>query len=287
MKRGTKVMIFIGIVFVLIGLILIYWNVPYSPYKSAFTKRMKSRLEKVEKTSEVCTKEEIEKLPVPLQRYCKFIGLENSPKHNAVHTLFKNTDFVFDSKSGKIIDMDYDLWLFYDKPYRSAFCTSSIKGIPFDGEDYCTDDKQGGMKGFLGKTVQIFDESNSQGYKAGLISWFAESLGINPSVMLSPYVTYETIDDCHVKATVNYNGVSGSGVITLNEEGAVIELYSDERQEEKVDGVMTKVGWLCEYKDYKMQDGLRRVNHVNCNKIFKDREFVYFNSDNFQVNYLK
>ena len=37
------------------------------------------------------------------------------------------------------------------------------------------------MKGFLGKVIQIFDIRNKQGYKAGMISWIAESVVYNPS----------------------------------------------------------------------------------------------------------
>ena len=45
-------------------------------------------------------------------------------------------------------------------------------------------------------------------------------------MFLSPYVTYEEIDNTHIKATVTYQGVSGSGVFTFNDEGAITELLS-------------------------------------------------------------
>jgi len=38
MKRGRKMMIVLGVVLVIIGLVLIYWNISYSPYKDAFIK---------------------------------------------------------------------------------------------------------------------------------------------------------------------------------------------------------------------------------------------------------
>jgi hypothetical protein len=287
MKRRNKIIIVVGILMVLMGGILVYWKIPYSPYKTAFTKQIESRVNKTNEKSEVCTAEEIVRLPESLQKYCKYIKLENLPKYQVAHTVFKNTKFVFDAQSGKTLDMNYDLWLFYDEPYRSAYCTSSMYGIPFDGIDYCTEDKQGGMKGILGKTIQIFNVYDSQGYKAGLISWLAESVAVNPSALLSPYVTYETIDDLHVKATVTYNGISGSGIFTMNDEGEITEFYSDERQVEDIDGVLTPIGWRCKYEDYSIKNGMRQINTIRCIKVFSDKEVVYFDSDDCTVIYLK
>ena len=287
MKRKNKILILLGILLVLIGGILIYWNISYSPYKAAFTDKMEKRVSNITETGEVCTAEEIANLPESLQRYCEYIGLQNFPKHQVTRTIFKNTKFIFDAQSGKVLNMDYDLWLFFDEPYRSAYCTSSMFGIPFDGMDYCTEDKRGGMKGFLGKTIKIFDVCDYQGYKAVLISWLAESVAFNPSALLSSYVTYDVIDDLHVKATVTYNGVSGSGIFTINQEGAITEFYSDERQVEKVDGVLTNIGWRCDYKNYEKNEQIRRIGTVRCVKVFSDKEVVYFDSDDFTVTYLK
>lgn len=284
-KRRGKGMLCLGIMFVIIGGIIIYWNISYSPFKTAFTKEMEERVSKFTPSEEKCTGEEIAKLPEPLRRYCDYIGLENYPKYQATRTNFYHTDFVFDASTGKTLDMDYDLWLFYDKPYRSAYCKSSMYGIPFDGIDYCTDDLQGGMKGILGKAIQIFDERTDQGYQAEMISWFAESLTINPSVVLSPYVEYETIDDTHVQVTVNSNGVTGTGMITFDEQGAITEFYSDERQVEKIEGVDTRVGWRCENFDYKEDNGIKRAHTVRSIKVFPDREVTYFASDNYSIDY--
>lgn len=138
-------MLAVGIIAVLIGAVLIYWNIPYSSVHKGFLDRMESRAEKTESTAGICTRAEIEKLPEPLRRYCEYIGLENTPKYQVVRTYFMDTKFIFDDKSGKVLDMDYDLWLFFDRPFRSAYCGSSMYGIPFEGEDYCNENAKEGM----------------------------------------------------------------------------------------------------------------------------------------------
>lgn len=286
-KRRNKIKMLIGIIFVLLGVILIYWNIPFSPQKKSFDKRMNDREEKLTITDECVTREEIDKLPLALQKYCDYIGLEKFRKHQAARIFFEDTDFVFDDKSGKVLKMDYDLWLFYDKWYRSAYCKSSMYGIPFDGMDYATDDHQGGMKGIIGKAIQIFDVCTEQGYQAGLISWFAESLTINPIVLFSEYVTYEEIDGNSVKVKIKDGKVEGEGIIYLNDKGEITTFYSDDRQVEEIDGEMKKIGWRCEYEDYQEQNGILQAKTVKSVKVYPDKEITYFYSDNLKIEYKK
>lgn len=106
------------------------------------------------KADSVKVREETKKMPPVLQRYCEYIGIEGMPKYKAIRAYFKDTDFIFDDKSGKVLKMNYDLRLFYDTWYRIVFCQSSMYGVPFEGSDYCTEEREGGMKGCLGKWCQ-------------------------------------------------------------------------------------------------------------------------------------
>ncbi|MDD6037439.1 MAG: hypothetical protein PUD20_01370 [bacterium] len=286
MTKGFVVVI--AVIVVIVVSVIVYFRSSFSPEKKKFIAKMNERANQVEMKQEVCTKEEIEKLPKPLQRYCQYIGLENFPKYQVVNAFFEQTDFVFDTKSGKQLKMDYDLWLFYDEIFRNAFCSSSMFGIPFEGTDYMTADGRGGMRGILAKHVQIFDENDEQGYKAGMISWLAESVVMNPAALLSNFVTYEEIDDTHVKAVVSCNGVSGSGIFTIDEDGRLTEFYSAERQVEVIDGEKMELGWKCYCEDYQKHDELYLATKVKSTKIFPDgRELVYFDADNIVVTYVK
>jgi hypothetical protein len=55
----------------------------------------------------------------------------------------------------------------------------------------------------------------------GEIAWF-------PSAALSPYITWEEIDDLSAKASMTYKGTTGSGVFYFNERGDFIK-YSAQR----------------------------------------------------------
>lgn len=278
-------MILWGILIGIFGGLLAYWYSGYSPLKSQFKREMIEHVQSAEKTSTLCTKEEIERLPIPLQRYCHYMGLENTPKYQSVNALFHKTNFIFNDEKNIKLKMDYDLWLFNKMPFRTAYCGSKLYGMPFEGMDYCNKDKEGGMKGVLGKMIPLFDVHDRQGYRAGLISWVAEGAVLNPSILLSDYLIYRTIDDHHVEVTIKIEDVSGTGMMTINDEGKLLEFYSDERQVEMIDGIPTAIGWRCECEDYQVAKQLLLPTTIRAIKVYPDKEVVYFESNHFEVTY--
>lgn len=270
-------LLFAGILLLIIT-ILIYWMIPFSPYKKSFDHHMKKRLLHKQVEGERCNREEMNHLPRLIRQYCDFIELEGAVKYQAVNAKFQDVIFVFNDKTETVLSMGYDLWLFAHQLFRSAYCTSSLYGVPFDGLDYCKDSKVGGMKGIVGKAIKIFDISNEQMYVAGLISWLAEGAALNPSILLSPYITYEELNETQVKATVSYNGLSGSGVFTFAEDGRILKFESDERQVEKVNGVMMSIGWRAEYDQYEYFKEVKIPHSMKAIKVYPEKEVVYFDA---------
>ena len=282
-----------SISFILLGAFAIYFNnIMYrelggSPFKQHFDKEIEEHIKNIAASNELCTREEIEGLPKSLHKHCEYVGVEGFPKYEVTNVFFKNTKFVFNDESGKILNMDYDLWLVNRKLFRRAYCGSSLYGIPFEGMDYMTKDKEGGMKGILARVITIFDERNKQGGRAGIISWFIESVIVNPSVLFSEYVSYEEIDTNHVKVIISWQGITGTGILTLNDEGVITGFYSDDRQTGKVNGEEVMIGWRCECNHYKQRDGFIYPAEIKAIKVYPDKEIVYFDADNYIVKYIK
>ncbi|WP_455714177.1 DUF6544 family protein [Anaerosporobacter sp.] len=288
-KKGKKMMsIILGILVVIIVAIVIFFEIPYSPNKNAFQKMIKKEIDTTAEATGTITTEDIERLPEAMQRYFNYIGCVGQAKHNQVRVKYKDTYF-FNTDMNKALTMQYDLYLFADRPFRSAGITSSYMGVPFEGMDYCKEidgAMQGGMIGVVGKVIQIFDVHNEQMYVAGLISWMSENV-LNPTALLSEYITYKQIDYNHVEATVSYNGVSGTGTFTIDDEGRITDFFSMEREVAVIDGVETPIGWGGEYGEYEQRNGFKVPSKVAAFKQYPDKKIVYFDSDNYEIIYSK
>lgn len=283
-----KIKRIVGIVVlsVILGLI-IYWLLPYSPFRNKFQKDIQNKMDNVQEIHEVVTKADLDKLPRAFQKHLEFVGLEGTKKYGVVNVKFNKAFFLFNTEKNTKLSMDYDLWLFCNDPLRTAYIESNMMGIPFDGVDYMNDDKTGGMKGFVGKAIQIFDMKDKQAYKAGLISWLAEGAVLNPSILVSDFVKLEEIDSNHVKAIVSYNGVTGEGIFSFDDTGRLTEFESEERQVEAVDGVMTAIGWKAIYKNFEEGPYFKIPKLIQSTKVYKDKEVVYFESDDFDIQWYK
>ena len=88
------------------------------------------------------------------------------------------------------------------QPAKIALIDSSMFGILFEGRDYYAN-STGGMKGVIAKVITLFDQTGSRMDKTCLATFLAECM-FEPSVLLQDYITFEEIDDYHVRATISY-----------------------------------------------------------------------------------
>lgn len=280
--------IVLGVLAVIIIGIVIFFEIPYSPNKNAFQKMINKEIDATPEATGTITKEEIEKLPEAMQRYFNYIGCVGKEKHNQARIKYKDTYF-FNLDMNKALTIQYDLYLFADRPFRSACITSSYMGVPFEGMDYCKEidgTMQGGMLGVIGKVIQIFDVHNEQMYTAMLISWLSENV-LNPTALLSEYITYKQIDHNHVEATIFYNGVTGRGTFTIDDEGRITDFYSIEREVAVIDGVETPIGWGGQYGEYKERNGIKVPSKMAAFKEYPNKKVNYFDADEYEIIYSK
>ncbi len=125
--------------------------------------------------------------------------------------------------------------------------------INFVGRDKFQDGK-GEM---LIKVNSLFKVVNQQGKKLdeGTIQRYLGEMVLFPSLAISPYITWEQIDDQTAKATMDYMGTRGSGTFYFNSEGDFIKFvamrYMGNDPEAK------KYEWVLLVDDYKTFSGIR------------------------------
>ena len=275
----------IGVLFVLIAMILIWFRIPYSPVKRDFQNDVDTIMSEnqLQTKNEVFTEEDFSRFPDAIQKYIQGCGYIGTPKMSYLKMEYHNVDFL-QKKDSTALKIDYTQYNFINEPCRMARIDSSMFGIPFEGYDYYQNGI-GGMKGVIAKAITIFDHTGADMNKACLATFLAESL-FAPTILLQDYITFEEISDFEVRATITYGGQSASGIFTFNEQYEMFSFTTNDRAVAGTDGSMEYVPWSALCNDYQLsENGIKYPTKFQAVWNYTDGDFVYFDGIISEISY--
>ena len=275
--RNSEMLIAVGIIFVLVGVLMVWFNISYSPVKKQFQNDVDSLVEnnKLLYENEVFTKEDFADFPLSIQKYIEHCGYIGTPKMSYLKMEYQDVDFV-QGRNGAKLKIDYTQYNFVKEPCRIALIDSSMFGVPFEGYDYYKSGT-GGMKGVIAKAITLFDQTGADMDKACLATFLAESM-FAPSILLQDYITFEEISDFEVQATITYGGQTASGVFTFNEQYEMLSFTTNDRAATGTDGSMEYIPWSALCNDYKVsENGIKYPTKFQAVWNYPDEDFIYFN----------
>lgn len=277
--------ILIGALLILIGGVMIWFHIPYSPVKEDF----RSDIERLRNSNQLTEndglfkREDFSHLPVAIQQYIENCGYIDTPKMSYMKMEYHNVDFM-QEKNGPSLKIDYIQYNFVAAPCRMALIDSSMFGVPFEGYDYYQNGI-GGMKGVIAKGITLFDQTGADMDKACLATFLAESM-FAPSILLQDYITFEEISDYKVKATISYLGQTASGVFTFNEHYEMISFVTNDRAVTNGDGTMEYIQWSAVCSEYQTSErGIKYPTKFQAIWNYPDGDFIYFDGKTNRVSY--
>lgn len=276
--RKRKMLIVIGALLIIIGVVIIWFHIPYSPVKNDFKKDINVLMFENKQLigNEVFSEDEFLHLPIAIQKYIQSCGYIGTPKMSYLKMEYHDVNFM-QGRKGPVLNIDYTQYNFVREPCRMALIDSSMFGIPFEGYDYYQNGK-GGMKGVIAKTITLFDQKGADMNKACLATFLAESL-FAPTILLQDYITFEEISDFEVKATITYEGVTASGIFTFNKQYEMISFTTNDRAATGTDGRIEYIPWSALCSEYQIsENGIKYPTKFQAVWNYPDGDFVYFDA---------
>ena len=274
--KGSKkiIMVALGVLIIVIGILIVYFNISYSPLKNDFNSDFKALDTDTKKKNENFTKEDFSDLPDPIVKYMENNGFIGKEKMDYTYIEYKNVDFA--QSPDRKLNIDYIQYNFAHSPSRIALVESRMFGIPFEGYDYYIDSR-GGMHGMLGKMLTLFHQKGDKMDQGALCTYLSESLFVPSSILYNKNISFEEIDLFNVKASITDNGVTVSGIFTFNENYEMTRFYTEDRPAIKDDGSVDYIPWSANILSYKIYDqGINFIDHVQIIWHYPDGDFVYF-----------
>lgn len=275
----------LAILFILMGVLMLWFHIPYSPVKKQFQDDIAALTanNQLSVGNEVFTDDDFSHLPPAIQRYIKNCGYIGTPKMSYLKMEYHDVNFS-QSRNGPTQTIDYTQYNFIKEPCRMAIIDSSMFGIPFEGYDYYQNGT-GGMKGFIAKAITLFDQTGAAMDKACLATFLAESL-FAPAILLQDYITFEEISDYEVRAAASYGAQTASGIFTFNEQYEMISFTTNDRAAAGMDGNIEYIPWsaLCNNYQYS-QSGIKYPTKFQAVWNYPDEDFTYFDGIISEVSY--
>jgi hypothetical protein len=222
-------------------------------------------------SSKTIERQDMKNLPSPVQ---KWLINSNVIGKEVVKTVrLKQQGSMRTEKSGKWMPTKAEQYFSIHEP--GFIWIADVKMAPFvrlSGLDTYRAGK-GKMKIELFSLFPVVDAKGPEIDSGTMMRFLAEMMWY-PSAALKSYIKWEELDGNSAIATVEYNGVSVSGVFYFNERGDILRFVGKRYRE--VNGKFVLTDWGGINKEYKEFNGIRIPSKSDVTWFEKDEEFRWF-----------
>ncbi|MFO0505416.1 MAG: DUF6544 family protein [Chryseotalea sp.] len=155
--------------------------------------------------------------------------------------------------------------------------------LNFQGRDKFEDGK-GEMLIKMNSLFNIVDERGEKLDEGTLQRYLGEMVWF-PSLALSPYITWEQIDENTAKATMNYKGTSGSGTLYFNSNRDVTKFSALRYKGNEANAKRHE--WEMNITDYKIFEGIKVPARMTSTWKLDDKDWTWLKMEVTDIKYNK
>lgn len=213
-------------------------------------------------------------LPELLQKFFHQCGYTGFEKIESAHIKWNDTMLKLGPKA-KWSPMHCYQVNFLSPPVRLAYMKISIFGLlPLEALDLYKD-AHGSMSIKLMKIIPISNTIGKEIDASELVTILAETM-IIPHYAMQKYITWEVIDASSIKGTINYNGISVSGIFHFNQNGECTRFVTQDRYLTKKNNKYQKTCWTATANDYMLKNGVRFPTKFSATWNTDHSDYEYF-----------
>lgn len=228
-------------------------------------------LSRCSNSGHVITSSDIEALPPVVQKWMKNAGVEGKAMPRSVKIQQKclmrlkpEQEEWYQAFSEQIITNREPAFIWTVDMSMSPL-------LKVKGRDKFIDGK-GNMLIRLNNLIKIVDEEGPKIDEGTLQRYLGEVVWY-PSVALSPYITWEQLDDQSARATMSYNGVEGSGILHFSKNGEP-ERFTAMRFKGNEPGAVRRK-WINSVRNFREFDGIKVPTEVESTWVLEEGPWTW------------
>ena len=222
---------------------------------------------------EIVTAAKIMALPPVVQRWLTRSGMVGREEIRSAHL----------RQSGKMLSKPGGAWMtvsseqYFRTTEPGFYWIADVKMMPMvymSGRDKYQDGR-GQMLIKVASLFPVADASGAEADQGAMLRYLAETVWL-PSAVLSRHITWEAVDDLSARATMNYGGVTASGLFTFNEAGDFKSFLADRYYYRKEGSTLEP--WFVQVDEggYKEFSGIRVPARCSVTWRFKTGDFTWY-----------
>lgn len=135
------------------------------------------------------------------------------------------------------------------------------------------------------KMNSLINVANEKGTRMdeGTLQRFLGEMVWYPSVALSPYISWEAIDNTSAKATMSYKGTTGSGLFYFNHNGDFVKFIANRFMGNKADA--KRYPWILTVDDYAVFEGIKIPSKMKATWQLDEGEWTWLQLEITSISY--
>lgn len=267
--KGGKSMIVLSVVAGVILLITI--NYLINPTNLRFQKAI-SRTNGYTSENKVITEEDIDHLPPAVKRYLNYVGVVGRYRVNIAD--FKMHGRLKLNPESDFQDVHIKQTSGFQYISRLFYITMKLGGIGIRGIHLYENAKAIMVIKIL-DLIKVADANGEYMDKGETVTVFNDFCILAPMSLIDERISWEEIDNLHVKGTFSNDGITVAAILTFDEEGRLINFYSEDRYSSTTGKNYEKIPWSTPVSEYQIINGLNLVKRAEAVWHMEDGDFVY------------
>jgi hypothetical protein len=199
------------------------------------------------------TEERIQSLPEPVKKWLNTTGIVGRPeirrgwvRQSAQMKMKPGQEKWYTAKAEQLIATDPPAFLWTVRMKMNPL-------ISIKGRDKFVDGK-GEMRIRMNSLINVVNEKGEKMDEGTLQRYLGEIVWY-PSAALSPFITWEAIDESSAKATMRYKGTEESGIFFFNENGDFVKFSAMRFKGNTPDA--KRYEWIITVRKHAVMDGIK------------------------------
>jgi hypothetical protein len=263
---------------------VVYGAAAWGPFglDAEYRERTSRRLAQLVKVTPV-TEAELALLPLPVQRYLRYVGVVGQPHVRAFRVRF----------TGRIRTAPDAAWMpfrgeqhnFLEPPARLFFMQATMRGLPVDAL-HAYEEDGARMRVKVLSLFPVVDAKGTEFTRAETVTVFNDMCILAPATLVSPKVRWKERDARSVEAAYTNGPYTIHAVLTFDDTGALVNFWSDDRPALAPDGVsFVPQRWSTPVSDYRAQGAFRLASRGEARYAAPSGEYAYVQFDGLDVSY--